>query len=139
VSVAQARLAVEAVAPAIELIDSRFEDFKFSLTNVVADNSSASGFILGPLGSPEEALGDLRMVLSADGQPRETGSTAAIVGDPWLSLVAAIRLAGEAQEPLGPGDIVMAGGATAAISLEGIGHVRLQMRRLGDVELFVET
>jgi 2-oxo-3-hexenedioate decarboxylase len=44
----QALSAVEAVAPAVELIDSRYQAFKFSLTDVVADNSSSSGFVVGP-------------------------------------------------------------------------------------------
>src|SRR5690606_39771072 len=45
VTPAQALAAVEAVAPALEIIDSRYEDFRFSLTDVVADNSSSSGFV----------------------------------------------------------------------------------------------
>ncbi len=43
----QALSAVEAVAPAMGIIDSRFETFKFSHIVVVADNSSSSGFVTG--------------------------------------------------------------------------------------------
>lgn len=48
VTAAQALACVEAVAPALEIIDSRYQDFRFSLTDVVADNSSSSGFVVGP-------------------------------------------------------------------------------------------
>lgn len=137
-SIEEARAAVEAVAPAIEIIDSRFENFKFSVTDVVADNSSSSGFVVGPWASPHNDIGDLGMVLIADGERRETGSSHAIMGDPWRSLLAAIRLASAAGEPLGEGDIVMAGGATAAISLAQVRHVQLQVDRLGDTAFYVE-
>ena len=31
------------------MLDSRYEGFKFTLTDVVADNASAGGFYLGPV------------------------------------------------------------------------------------------
>ena len=40
----EAMEAVEAIAPAMEIIDSRYENFKFNLPDVVADNSSSSSF-----------------------------------------------------------------------------------------------
>ena len=52
----QALSAVEAVAPAVEIIDSRYQAFKFSLTDVVADNSSSSGFVVGPWHNPISIL-----------------------------------------------------------------------------------
>ena len=45
VSPLEAMAAVEAVAPALEIIDSRYRDFKFDLGDVIADNSSSSGFV----------------------------------------------------------------------------------------------
>jgi len=38
---------ISACAPAIEIIDSRFANFKFSLEDVIADNCSSSGFVIG--------------------------------------------------------------------------------------------
>jgi len=137
-SMVEAQGAVEAVAPAIELIDSRYRDFKFSLTDVVADNSSSSGFVLGGWAPPALDISNLGMVLQADGNAMEVGSSAAILGNPWRSLVAAIRIATEAGEPLKAGDIVMAGGATAAIALATVRHVRLDTQHLGRVEFFVK-
>src|SRR3546814_19596745 len=37
--------AVDAVAPALEIIASRYADFRFSLTDVLAANTPASGFL----------------------------------------------------------------------------------------------
>ena len=40
-------LATEYVFPAIEIIDSRYENFNFTLPDVIADNTSAAGAIFG--------------------------------------------------------------------------------------------
>lgn len=129
--------AVEAVAPALEIIDSRYENFRFSLTDVVADNSSSSSVVVGPWASPEQDFSNLGMILEIDGDPRQIGSSAAILGNPIRSLVAAARLAEAAGEPLEAGDIVMAGGATAAEALAIGSRVRLEVQRLGRVEFSV--
>src|SRR5690606_32066293 len=78
VTLPQALAAVEAVAPALEIIDSRYENFRFSLTDVVADNSSSSGFVVGPWRSPATDLDNLGLVMAFDGRPQAFGSTAAI-------------------------------------------------------------
>lgn len=133
-SLAEALDAVAAVAPALELIDSRYEQFRFSLADVIADNASSSGYVIGPWGDPRRDLSNLGLVLSLDGQPRQIGSTAGILGHPLRSLVAAARLSAEAGEPLQAGWIVMAGGATAAEALAPGQHVRCEMQDLGAVE-----
>lgn len=137
VSPVQALAAVDAVAPALEIIDSRYEHFKFSLADVVADNCSSSAFVLGPWGSPDTDLSNLGMVCEVDGRVVQTGSSAAILGHPLRSLAAASRIAAEHGLALEPGWIVLAGGATAATYLHPGEHVRLVVEGLGQVGLHV--
>jgi 2-oxo-3-hexenedioate decarboxylase len=127
----QALSAVEAIAPAVEVIDSRYKAFKFSLTDVVADNSSSSGFVVGPWHKPDLDFSNLGIVVSFNGTPVLVGSTAAILGHPLRSLVAAARFAGEANEPLLPGWIVMAGGASHAEALKPGLWVECEVQNLG--------
>lgn len=127
----QALAAVDAIAPALEIIDSRYENFRFSLTDVVADNSSSSAFIVGSWCPPSIDLANCGLVLAFDGRPQAFGSTAAILGHPLRSLVAAARVIDGAGETLSPGDIVLAGGATAASALIPHVNVSLAMERLG--------
>ena len=47
-SLDQALRAVQSVAAAVEIIDSRYRDFRFSSANVVADNACACAFVLAP-------------------------------------------------------------------------------------------
>lgn len=125
--------AVEAIAPAIEIIDSRYLDFKFSLADVVADNASSSALAVGAWHSPDIDFSNLGLVLEVDGRTVEVGTTAAILGHPLRSLCAASRLAAAAGELLEAGSLVMAGGATAAFAVRAGASVRCDMQALGRV------
>jgi 2-oxo-3-hexenedioate decarboxylase len=131
VTAAEALSCVEAVAPALEIIDSRYRDFKFSLTDVVADNASSSGFVIGAWNDPREDFSNLGLTMNVNGVAVQIGSTAAILGHPLRSLVAAARLAAAAGEPLQAGAVVMAGGATAAEWIKPGSYVSIEMERLG--------
>lgn len=133
VSLAEAALAVEALAPAVEIIDSRYENFRFALGDVVADNSSSAAFFLGPRAKPDTDIANLGIVLSVDGAPREIGSSAAILGHPLRALVAAARMTARAGHVLEPGDIVLAGAATAAVPLQVGMQVEARIQHLGRV------
>lgn len=138
VSPVEAMSAVEAVAPAMEIIDSRYRDFKFSLADVIADNASSSGFVVGPWAAPETDIANLGMVMEVDGRPVQVGSSAAILGHPVRSLVAAARMAARWGETLQPGWIVLAGGATAAHPLSAGQHVRTVVEGMGQVSFSVK-
>ena len=129
--------AVEAIAPAIEIIDSRYDNFKFSLEDVVADNSSSSGYVVGNWVKPDIDFSNLGMVFTFDGVVTGVGSSASILGHPIRSLVAASRLLGEGGLRLEPGWIVLAGASTAAVALQRNIHVQNEVENLGCVSFKV--
>ncbi len=86
VTASEALAAVEAIAPALEIIDSRYQNFKFSLPDVIADNASSSGFVIGAWNAPNSDIGNLGMVMSFDGKAQHMGSSAAILGNPLRAL-----------------------------------------------------
>ncbi|MGV9327136.1 2-keto-4-pentenoate hydratase [Streptosporangium sandarakinum] len=131
---ADAADAVGAVAVGYEVLDSRYENFSFTLEDVIADNASACGFGLGPWHSPRD-VGNIGLLLEVDGRPVASGSSAAILGDPVRSLTAAARLAHAAGIELQPGWVVLAGAATAAVTLPAGAHVRVSGAGLGHVEV----
>ncbi|MCA8093459.1 fumarylacetoacetate hydrolase family protein [Burkholderia anthina] len=134
----QALAAVEAVAPALEIIDSRYRDFKFTLPEVIADNASSSGFVIGAWRDPKTDFSNLGMTLNIDGRVVQVGSTAALLGHPLRSLVAAARLSAAAGEPLQAGWIVMAGGATPAEWIKPGQYVSVDMEHLGSAGFHVK-
>nr|WP_246319621.1 fumarylacetoacetate hydrolase family protein [Nocardioides kongjuensis] len=114
--------AVAQVAPALEIIDSRYRDFRFSLADVVADNTSAAGFVVGEWRDlatvlSDLDLADLEVTLEIDGEVAETGSTGDILGDPLRAVAAVARLASQHGVPAPAGSIILAGAATAAAPL----------------------
>ena len=138
VSPAEAMLSVEAVAPALEIIDSRYENFKFNLPDVVADNTSTSAYVVGPWVNPDMDFSNLGMIMSFDGRAVQTGSTAAILGHPLRALVGAAKLVAESGGRLEAGWTIMAGGATAAEALTSGLHVRLEAQNMGIVNFSVK-
>ena len=105
---------IVAVAPALEIIDSRYRDFRFDLGDVVADDTSAAAYAIGPWVPMADAgrIENRAVRLEFDGRLVQTGSTAAILGDPRRALAAA--------EPPG-----------AAVRVRGAGGHRAA-RRSGD-------
>ncbi|HAN32365.1 MAG TPA: 4-oxalocrotonate decarboxylase [Myxococcales bacterium] len=143
VTEAQAAAAVAGVCPAIEVIDSRYKDFKFQLVDVVADNASSCRFVMGPTLTPLSALmdygadlGNLGMVFEVNGKVVHTGSSAAILEHPLRSLTTLVRMLSERGEGLLAGDVVLAGAATPAVHLQPGQHVKLFVDGLGSAELF---
>jgi 2-oxo-3-hexenedioate decarboxylase len=136
VSVEEAAEAVEAAAVAMEVIDSRYAAFKFSLSDVVADNSSSAALVIGAWQTDFAPLEALPMRLLFDGVVVQEGSSAAILGNPLEALVAAARLAGADGRALEPGEIVLAGAATAAEALRPGVAVRVEADGLGTAGFF---
>jgi 2-oxo-3-hexenedioate decarboxylase len=127
--------AVRAVAPAIELIDSRYANFRFSVPDVIADNTSAAGFVIGPWQPVPAGLDNLGILLEVDGRIAQVGSTAAILGDPRRAFTEGVRLAGRHGVRLAAGWVFLAGAATAAVPLRPGAHVRAVVEKLGAASL----
>ena len=121
------------VAAAIEIIDSRYENFKFSLEDVIADNCSSAAFVIGPWQPLDKPIENLKMELVIDDEVVESGSSQAILGNPWESVVAAARLALQYAKPIPPGAYILAGAATPAVYLKPGNSVKVVVERLGEV------
>src|SRR5210317_910989 len=92
-SVDEVSSVVDGVAPAIEVIDSRYENFKFSLEDVIADNCSSSAFVIGAWQPLPASLNKLQMTMRFEGEVKESDSSNAILDNPYLSVCNASRLA----------------------------------------------
>lgn len=130
---------LEAVAPAMEIIDSRYRNFKFTLEDVVADNCSSAGLIVGAFSDNVKDLRSLSnrgVTMRFNGHAVQLGSTGAILGNPLRSIVQASQLLAAAEMSLPAGSLIMAGAATAAEALRPGLHVSTDIGGLGRVEFF---
>ncbi|CAH2783189.1 MAG: 4-oxalocrotonate decarboxylase (EC [uncultured Paraburkholderia sp.] len=125
---------LEAVAPAVEIIDSRYENFRFSLEDVVADNCSSAGLVVGRWTRAFDSLRNAGVTMRVNGRIVESGSTAAILGDLLRPVVQASRLIAQSGITLPAGSLIMAGAATAAHALADGVHVQCFVNGLGMTE-----
>ena len=68
-----------AVYGGVEVIDSRYRDFRFTLADVVADNASSGCFVTGPVGLPPTAGPGAGGVLAGGGRADHHSATGAAV------------------------------------------------------------
>ncbi|NQY05236.1 MAG: fumarylacetoacetate hydrolase family protein [Flavobacteriaceae bacterium] len=128
----------EGLALALEIIDSRYENFKFSLEDVVADNCSSTGFVVGPWLPIHTNVSDLNIQLKFDGETKQEGNTNAILGNPLESAVEMTRLAIQNNITLKKGDIILAGAATAAEFLKPNTKVSATFETIGDIQFNIQ-
>ncbi|MEM8526606.1 MAG: fumarylacetoacetate hydrolase family protein [Bacteroidota bacterium] len=129
---------ITAVAPAIEIIDSRYERFKFSLEDVVADNCSSSAFVLGAWQEPQTSVQDLAITLKIKEATKQSGNSNAILGNPLVALVELSKMIVKYGEVIEAGAIVLAGAATSAEYIHQGDQVEAVFQDLGSVKLQVE-
>lgn len=133
--------ACEAIGPALEILDSRYEGFKyFSMEDVIADNSSSSHYVLGPKITDFKGidLKNLKMEMFVNGELAQSGVSSDISGDPVLSVMQLAELIAERDQYVPAGSFVLAGAATAAVNLEPGMKVELIVENLGNMQVGVE-
>lgn len=130
--------AVDWVAPALEIVDSRIRDWQISLFDTVADNASSGLFLLGSdrVAPGDVNLPDVRMSMTADGEPVSSGRGSDCLGDPVNALVWVARVAADQGRPLRAGEVVLSGalgpmvtlteGSVIAVTISGVGTVSAQ-------------
>jgi 2-oxo-3-hexenedioate decarboxylase len=127
--------ATDFVMPAIEVIDSRYRDFKFDLVSVIADNTSATRFIVGGKATSvaDLDLATLGVVMAKNGRVEMIGAGAAVVGHPATAVAMLANHQAERGEEIPAGSVILSGGITEAIPVQAGDSITLQIQALGGV------
>ena len=135
--IAQVLAATEFVMPAVEILDSRYRDFKFDLISVVADNTSAAGFVTGGRARclDELDLPTLGLVVEKNGRIVELAAAAAVLGHPAASVAMLANNLARRGQVIPAGSFIMTGGITAAIAIERGDAVSVRFQELGSISL----
>ncbi|AOR67938.1 4-oxalocrotonate decarboxylase [Burkholderia stabilis] len=129
--------ATDFVMPGIEVIDSRYRDFKFDLKSVVADNTSAARFVVGGRALPVSEV-DLRtvgIVLEKNGEPVAFGAGAAVLGHPAAAIAMLANHLGARGEEIPAGSLILSGGITEAIAVRAGDAIALRVQGMGSTGL----
>lgn len=129
--------ATDFVLPAVEIIDSRYRDFKFDLVSVIADNASSSRFVTGTRARDvrDVDLRNLGLVMEINGKVVELGAGAAVLGHPATSIAMLANMLGERGEEIPAGSLILSGAITAAVAVQAGDAVTLRAQDMGTVSM----
>jgi 2-oxo-3-hexenedioate decarboxylase len=133
--------ATSAICCGFEVIDSRYIDFRFLLADVIADNTSASRFVLGSVKTPPAGI-DLSLtgcLFEENGAVVATAAGAAILGHPAAAVAKLANFLSRRGRHLEAGWIVLSGGLTAAQPLAPGSQFAATFAHLGRVGIVAEA
>lgn len=113
--------ATEAVAPALEILDTRIlrgqGGQSRTIVDTIADNAANGGVIVGKMRHDPRAL-DLRrvgVILFRDGVVEETGLGAGVLNDPVAGIVWLAERLGRYGQSIGAGQVILSGSFVRAV------------------------
>lgn len=128
---------IEETIPAIEIVDSRYPQGPTGLGELVADNVSAAGFVLGhsvPFASGFDFAG-CRAVVTRNGQRECTGHGSDCLGSPLLSLNWLVEELRRYGRSLRAGDVVLTGSLISPLAMRPGDDIRIEFEGLGPVAI----
>lgn len=127
------------VMPVIEVVDSRFVDFRFRALDNTADNSSAGMVVLGSRAvKPTFDLSRAGVVLWVNGEVAHTSAGAAAMGHPAAGVAWLVRRLSRLGRGLKAGNLIISGGLTGPTDLAPGLNMVLEIDRIGRASLLAE-
>jgi 2-keto-4-pentenoate hydratase len=137
VTVDDARATVSGAAASMEIVDSRFVDWRIKLADTVSDLASNGAMVMSDTVLPLADI-DIRligMVLTRDGELVDTGAGAAALGNPLAVVAWLANTLGADGIALEPGHVIMTGALHAAVPMQAGEEYRAEFDRLGSVSV----
>jgi 2-keto-4-pentenoate hydratase len=129
--------AVDYAVAAVEVVDSRVQDWDIRLLDTIADNASSGVYVLGS--QPRDLKGlDLRlcgMVMEHKGEPVSVGAGAACLGNPLTATLWLARKMVAVGRPLKKGDLVLSGALGPMVTVEPGAAYQCRISGLGSVHV----
>ncbi len=127
--------AVEYIVPALEIVDSRVQDWDIGITDTIADNASGGPYILG---TERRLLDGLErrtcgMVMENQAGPVSFGTGAACLGNPLNACLWLARKMTEFNTPLQEGDQVLSGALGPMVSVSAGDSYHARIGNIGSV------
>ena len=139
-SIEELEAAIDYAVTAIEIVGSRIENWDIQITDTIADNASASHFVLGEKHIPLHALDleNCQMQMRINGAKVSEGEGKACLGNP---LNAAVWLADKMVEmgnPLKKGEIILSGALGPMVNLNHGDAIGAEIDGLGEVSFQIK-
>lgn len=131
--------AIDYATVSIEIVGSRVADWNIRITDTIADNASASHYILGDtkVDLDDFDLVGCEMTLTKNGEVASTGNGEACMGNPLNAALWLAQTMAEQGNPLRKGEVLLSGalgpmvtiaqGDVFEATIEGLGSVKLEI------------
>jgi 2-keto-4-pentenoate hydratase len=129
--------ATDYVVPALEIVDSRVQDWKISLRDTVADNASSGLYVLGGKPTKLEDI-DLELVgmaLYQNGEVANTGVGAAVLGSPATSVAWLANRLADYDITLKAGEVILSGALSGMVVANPGDNFVARFAHLGQVSV----
>lgn len=129
--------ATDYVVPAIEIIDSRIENWQFKFEDTVADNGSSAGAIFGTKRTSPDAvdLAEVEMTVYKNGEMFDSAKGEAVMGHPAKAVAWLANAVAEYGITLKAGYFVLAGALSKAVPFETDDVFTADFSELGEVAI----
>lgn len=129
--------AIDYAVAAIEVVGSRIENWDIKITDTIADNASASHFVLGKTQKKitEIDLIDCEMQLFQNEKLVSQGNGAACLGSPLNAALWLAKKMAEMGNPLKAGDIILTGALGPMVNVSEGDKIKATIEGLGEVSI----
>lgn len=140
-SVAELISAIDYAVASIEIVGSRIENWNIKITDTIADNASASHFVIGhrPVKLENFDVVNCQMTMAKNGEQVSSGSGAACLGSPINATLWLARTMAALNTPLQAGEVILSGALGPMSNVQAGDTFKASFSGLGEVSIgFVE-
>ena len=121
----------------IEIVGSRIENWNIKITDTIADNASASHFVVGhqPVKLENVDLINCKMQMTKNGKIVSAGSGAACLGSPLNATLWLVNTMAKLGTPLKAGEVILSGALGPMASVEAGDRFEASFTGLGSVSV----
>lgn len=129
--------AVEYAVASIEIVGSRIKNWDIKIADTIADNASASHWVIGhqPVKLENLDLINCKMQMTNHGKVVSEGTGKACLGSPINALLWLAQKMVAMKQPLKAGDLILSGAVGPMISAKAGDHFNVTIEGLGSVSV----
>ena len=128
---------IDYVLPSLEIVGSRIENWNIRIADTVADNASASHYVLGhtPKMLDDIDIVNCKMNMTINGELKSTGSGKDCLGSPLNAVLWLARKMQAVGQPLQAGELILSGSLGPMVVVNAGDHVEAEFEGLGSVSI----
>lgn len=128
---------IDYALPAIEIVGSRISNWDIKITDTIADNASASHYVIGhtPKTLDEFDVVQCKMTMDLNGTQASQGQGAACLGSPLNATLWLAKKMVELGSPLQAGELILSGALGPMINVKAGDSITATIENLGAVSV----